>query len=42
MQAVRYQGTPVMITALASEKLEVASLAYSTLGLGLERSAHHR
>jgi len=38
MQAVRYQGTPVMITALASEQLEIGSLAYSTLGLAIQNA----
>jgi ABC-type nitrate/sulfonate/bicarbonate transport system substrate-binding protein len=35
MEAVRYQGTPPMITALANGELEVASLAYSTLGIAI-------
>ena len=30
MQAVRYQGTPPMITAMANGELEIANLAYST------------
>lgn len=38
LEAVRYQGTPVMITALANEQLEVASLAYSTLGLAIQNA----
>jgi NitT/TauT family transport system substrate-binding protein len=35
MEAVRYQGTPQMITALANGELEIASLAYSTLGIAI-------
>jgi sulfonate transport system substrate-binding protein len=35
MEAVRYQGTPPMITALANGELEVANLAYSTLGIAI-------
>ena len=31
MEAVRYQGTPPMITALANGELDIANLAYSTL-----------
>ena len=38
MQAVRYQGTPLMITALANDQLEIASLAYSTLGLAIQNA----
>lgn len=38
LEAVRYQGTPVMLTALANEQLEVASLAYSTLGLAIQNA----
>src|SRR5262245_26550850 len=35
MEAVRYQGTPQMITALANGELEFANLAYSTLGIAV-------
>ena len=35
MEAVRYQGTSQMITALANGELEIASLAYSTLGVAI-------
>ena len=38
MEAVRYQGTPPMITALANNELEVANLAYSTLGLAIQNA----
>jgi len=36
MEAVRYQGTPAMITALANDQLEIANLAYSSLGLAIQ------
>jgi NitT/TauT family transport system substrate-binding protein len=35
MEAVRFQGTPQMITALANGELEFANLAYSTLGIAI-------
>lgn len=35
MEAVRYQGTPEMIAALANGDLEIASLAYSTIGIAI-------
>ena len=38
MEAVRYQGTPAMITALANDQLEIANLAYSTLGLAIQNA----
>ncbi len=38
MEAVRYQGTPPMITALATGDLEIAALAYSTLGTAIENA----
>jgi sulfonate transport system substrate-binding protein len=38
MEAVRYQGTPPMITALANDELEIANLAYSTLGLAIQNA----
>jgi sulfonate transport system substrate-binding protein len=36
--AVRYRGTPPMITALANNELEIASLAYSTLPIAIENA----
>jgi len=36
--AVRYRGTPQMITALATNELEIASLAYSTLPIAVENA----
>jgi NitT/TauT family transport system substrate-binding protein len=38
MEDVRYQGTPPMITALANGELEIANLAYSTLGIAIENA----
>ena len=38
MEAVRYQGTPPMITALANGELEIANLAYSTLGIAIQNA----
>jgi NitT/TauT family transport system substrate-binding protein len=38
MEAVRYQGTPPMITALANGELEIANLAYSTLGIAVSNA----
>lgn len=38
MEAVRYQGTPPMITAMATGELEIANLAYSTLGLAIQNA----
>ena len=38
MEAVRYQGTPQMITAMANGELEIANLAYSTLGIAIENA----
>ncbi len=38
MEAVHYQGTPPMITALANNELEIANLAYSTLGLAIQNA----
>jgi sulfonate transport system substrate-binding protein len=35
---VRYRGTPPMITALANNELEIASLAYSTLPIAVENA----
>jgi sulfonate transport system substrate-binding protein len=39
MEAVRYQGTPPMITALANGELEIANLAYSTLGIAIQNAS---
>jgi len=36
--AMRYRGTPPMITALANNELEIASLAYSTLSIAVENA----
>jgi NitT/TauT family transport system substrate-binding protein len=41
MEAVRYQGTPAMITALANDQLEIANLAYSSLGLAIQNGGLH-
>ena len=38
MEAVRFQGTPPMITAMANNELEIANLAYSTLGLAIQNA----
>ena len=38
LEAVRHGGTPTMITALANNELEVAALAYSTLGLAIQNA----
>jgi NitT/TauT family transport system substrate-binding protein len=38
MDAVRYQGTPAMITALAAGELDIANLAYSTFGIAIENA----
>jgi NitT/TauT family transport system substrate-binding protein len=38
MEAVRYAGTPAMVTALASGELEVANLAYSTLAIAIKNA----
>jgi len=38
LEAVRYQGTPPMITALGAGELEIALLAYPTLGLAIENA----
>ena len=38
MEAVRFRGTPPMITALANGELEIANLAYSTLGLAVQNA----
>ena len=38
LEAVRFQGTPPMITAMAVEELEIGNLAYSTLGLAIQNA----
>jgi sulfonate transport system substrate-binding protein len=38
MEETRYQGTPPMITALATGELDIAVLAYSTLGLAIQNA----
>jgi sulfonate transport system substrate-binding protein len=38
MEAVRYAGTPPMITALANGELEIANLAYSTFPLAVQNA----
>src|SRR5437868_1524109 len=37
-EAVRFQGTPPMITAIANNELEVSNLAYSTLAIAVENA----
>jgi sulfonate transport system substrate-binding protein len=38
LDPVHYVGTPPMITALANNQVEVANLAYSTLGIAIENA----
>lgn len=38
LEAVRFQGTPPMITALANNELEIADLAYATIGLAIQNA----
>ena len=38
LQASRYGGTPEMITAFANGELELASLAYSTIGIAISNA----
>jgi sulfonate transport system substrate-binding protein len=38
MEETRFQGTPPMITALANDQLDIAVLAYSTLGLAIQNA----
>ena len=38
LEPVRFQGTPLMITALANGELEIANLAYSTFGLAIQNA----
>jgi len=37
-ESLRFQGTPPMITAIANNELEIASLAFSTLGIAVENA----
>jgi NitT/TauT family transport system substrate-binding protein len=36
LESTRYAGTPLMITALANGELDIANLAYSSLGIAIE------
>jgi sulfonate transport system substrate-binding protein len=38
LEATKYAGTPVMVTALANGELELASLAYSTIGFAISNA----
>ena len=38
LEAICFQGTPPMITALANNELDIADLAYSTIGLAIENA----
>jgi NitT/TauT family transport system substrate-binding protein len=38
MEAVRFQGTPPMITALANNEIEIGNLAYSSFGLAIQNA----
>jgi sulfonate transport system substrate-binding protein len=38
LEPVRYAGTPLMITALANGELDIANLAYSTLGIAIKNA----
>jgi sulfonate transport system substrate-binding protein len=38
LEPVLYRGTPPMITALANNELEIANLAYSTLGIAIQNA----
>src|SRR5262249_45691320 len=38
VEAIRYQGTPQMITAIANNELEVSNLAYSSLAIAIENA----
>ena len=37
-EAVRFQGTPPMITAMANNEVEIANLAYSTLAIAIQNA----
>jgi NitT/TauT family transport system substrate-binding protein len=38
LEPVRFQGTPLMITAMASGELEIGNLAYSTFALAIQNA----
>jgi NitT/TauT family transport system substrate-binding protein len=38
MEPVRYAGTPLIVTAMANNELEVGNLAYSTLGIAIQNA----
>ena len=38
LDPVHYVGTPPMITALANDQIEIANLAYSTLGIAVQNA----
>jgi sulfonate transport system substrate-binding protein len=38
LDPVHYVGTPPMVTALANDQIEIANLAYSTLGIAVENA----
>jgi NitT/TauT family transport system substrate-binding protein len=38
MEPIRFAGTPPMVTAIANNELEVANLAYSTLGIAIQNA----
>lgn len=38
MEAIRFQGTPPMITAMAGNELEIAPLAFSTIAIAIENA----
>jgi sulfonate transport system substrate-binding protein len=38
LEAVRFQGTPQMITAIANNELEISNLAYSSLAIAIENA----
>jgi sulfonate transport system substrate-binding protein len=38
MEPAHYAGTPPMVTALATNEVEIANLAYSTLGIAIENA----
>jgi sulfonate transport system substrate-binding protein len=38
VEAVRFQGTPAMIAAVATNELEISNLAYSSLSLAIENA----
>ncbi len=38
MDPVRYAGTPLMVTAMANNELEISNFAYSTLGIAVQNA----